>query len=147
MVLMGLSRVGYEELAYDIALNHVERVTEVFNSTGQVWENYAPECAAAGEPAKAGYVGWAGLGPISVLFEYVFGIRTDALAATVNWQVRRTERHGVLRLPVGDATLDLICEARGDESEEPTVTALSDLPVTVNIRWRTGEKTVISQRR
>lgn len=142
MVLMGLSRAGYERLAYEIAVNHVQNVTEVFNKTGQVYENYAPESANAGDPAKAGYVGWAGLGPISVLFEYVFGIRTDALARSIEWTVRRTERHGVLRLPVGDATVDLICEKRTCENDEPDVKVVSSAPVTVKIKWNGGEKTV-----
>ena len=144
MVLMGLDRVGYHDLAYDIAVNHVHNVTEVFRKTGQVYENYAPESAEPGDPAKAGYVGWAGLGPISVLFEYVFGIRVDALAATVDWSVRRLERHGVLRMPVGDAVVDLICEARASEEDEPMITASSDKPVTVNIKWKNGTKTVDS---
>jgi len=142
MVLMGLDRVGYDRLAYEIAVNHVHNVTEVFKATGQVYENYAPESAAAGEPAKAGYVGWAGLGPISVLFEYVFGIKVDARNASIEWTVRRIERHGVLRLPVGDAEITLICEAREAESEEPRVTASSDAPITVNIKWRGGSKTL-----
>ena len=142
MVLMGLSRVGYEQLAYEIAVNHVHNVTEVFKTTGQVYENYAPESPLPGDPAKAGYVGWAGLGPISVLFEYVFGIRVDARNREVEWKIRRTERHGVLRLPVGDAMVDLICEKRADESEEPQVTVVSDKPITLKIRWQDSEKTV-----
>jgi glycogen debranching enzyme len=146
MVLMGLDRVGYSDLAYEIAVNHVENVTKVFNATSQVYENYAPEAPLPGDPAKAGYVGWAGLGPISVLFEYVFGIRTDAPRAYVEWNVRRTERHGVLRLPVGNIAVDLICEARENENSEPTVKVLSNAPVTVKIKWKSGEKTVYGGR-
>lgn len=145
MVLLGLDRAGYTDLAYEIAVNHVDNVTGVFNSTGQVYENYAPEAALPGNPAKAGYVGWAGLGPISVLFEYVFGIKVDALQRTVDWSVRRTERHGILRLPVGDATVDLICEGRDGEDDEPSVTVCSDIPVKVNVRWCGGSKTVCSE--
>jgi hypothetical protein len=146
MVLMGLDRVGYSDLAYEIAVNHVENVTKVFNATSQVYENYAPEAPLPGDPAKAGYVGWAGLGPISVLFEYVFGIRIDAPRAYVEWNVRRTERHGVLRLPVGNIAVDLICEARENENSEPTVKVLSNAPVTVKIKWKSGEKTVYGGR-
>ena len=144
MVLMGLDRVGYGDLAYDIAVNHVHNVTEVFRKTGQVYENYAPESAEPGDPAKAGYVGWAGLGPISVLFEYVFGIRVDALKSTVDWNVRRLERHGILRLAVGDAVVDLIAEKRVCEDDEPVITAISDKPVTLNIKWKNGNKTIDS---
>lgn len=144
MVLMGLDRIGYDDLAYDIAVNHVHNVTEVFRKTGQVYENYAPESASPGEPAKAGYVGWAGLGPISVLFEYVFGIRVDALKNTVDWTVRRLERHGILRLCVGDAAVDLICDERVCDNDEPIITAVSDKPITVNVNWHGGSKTLVS---
>lgn len=136
MVLLGLHKYGYEDLAYEIACNHLENVTKVFEATGQVYENYAPESANPGNPAKAGYVGWAGLGPISVLFEYVFGIRVNAREASVAWTVRRTERHGILRLPVGDATVDLICDARASEEEEPQISIQSDKPITLHILWQ-----------
>lgn len=147
MVLMGLEKYGYADLAYEIACNHVENVTKVYNKTAQVYENYAPESADPGNPAKAGYVGWAGLGPICVLFEYVFGIKTDALRASVTWTVRRTERHGILRLPVGEASVDLICEARENENDEPSIRVLSDRPVTVKVVWAGGEKTLQSEAR
>ena len=143
MVLMGLSSVGKEELAYDIAVNHVENVTKVFNSTGKVYENYAPEKAEPGDPAKADYVGWAGLGPVSVLIEYVLGIRTDASNRTVTWRVRRTERHGILRLPLGNGTVDLICEARKNENDEPIVTVKGDAGVTVKLIYGDKVKTVV----
>lgn len=143
MVLMGLDRVGYHDLAYEIAVNHVHNVTEVFKATGQVYENYAPESPLPGDPAKAGYVGWAGLGPISLLFEYVFGIKTDAQARRIEWNVRRTERHGIVRLPVGDATVELICEARESENDEPKITVVSDKPITVCVKWNGKEKTVL----
>lgn len=147
MVLLGLEKYGYADLAYEIACNHVDNVTKVFNKTSQVYENYAPESADPGNPAKAGYVGWAGLGPICVLFEYVFGIKTDALQSTVEWNVRRTERHGILRLPVGEASVDLICEARESVNDEPSIRVLSDRPVAVKVVWAGGEKTLHSEAR
>ena len=144
MILMGLDLVGYDRLAYEIALNHVHNVTEVFRTTGAVFENYAPEAPLPGNPAKAAYVGWAGLGPVSVLIEYVLGIRTHAREGVIEWRVRRTERHGVLRLPLGDGEVDLICEARADEQSEPSVTVRASIPVRVRITWDGGEKTVLS---
>ena len=81
-----------------------------------------------------------------MLFEYVFGIRTDALGRKIEWTVRRTERHGILRLPVGGATVDVICQARENEDTEPQISVVSDAPVTVTVKWRGGEKTVHSAR-
>ena len=143
MVLCGLRQAGYEDLAYEIACNHVQNVTEVFAKTGAVYENYAPESAEPGNPAKADYVGWAGLGPVSVLIEYVFGMVTDARASKITWRVNRTERHGVLRLPLGGTMVDLVCEARGCADDEPVISIKSDLPVTVEVVWNGQTKTVV----
>lgn len=52
MVLRGLTRHGQGDLAYEIAGNHVENVAQVFTDTGTLWENYAPERAAPGKPAR-----------------------------------------------------------------------------------------------
>ena len=142
MVLCALRRTGYEDLAYEIACNHVHNVTEVYRKTGAVYENYAPEAAEPGNPAKADYVGWGGLGPICVLFEYVFGIVSDARARKITWHLRRTERHGVLRLPLGDATVDLIAEGRECATDTPVITVNSDRPITVEVVWDGGSRTI-----
>ena len=145
MVLSGLRKVGYEQLAYEIACNHVENITKVYQKTGGVFENYAPESASPGKPAKRDYVGWAGLGPICVLFEFVFGITADARNRKITWRVNRLEKHGILRLPLGEATVDLLCEAREDVTEEPQISVKSKLPVTLEIIWDGKSKTAVYQ--
>lgn len=87
MVLKGLEKVGKYRMAYEIAENHLRNVVEVFRNTGTVWENYAPEKAVPGNPAKSDFVGWTGLTPIAVLFEYVFGIRADSRKNQITWDV------------------------------------------------------------
>lgn len=143
MVLKGLEKNGYYKLAYDIGLNHLENVTKVFEKTGTVWENYSPEHTREGNPAKADFVGWTGLVPIAVLFEYVLGIRGDAPNGRIFWNINRTERHGILKYPLGkENTVDLICPERKSEEEEPFVEIRSDKPVTVEICWNGEHKTI-----
>ena len=43
-----------------IALNHLSSMGKVFAQTGTVWENYAPDALAPGNPAKGDFVGWSG---------------------------------------------------------------------------------------
>ena len=50
-------------LARDIALKDLDLTWQVFQKTGTVWENYAPDAIAPGKPAKPDLVGWTGLGP------------------------------------------------------------------------------------
>eukprot|EP01138_Halocafeteria_seosinensis_P014385 gb/GECG01014686.1/.p1 GENE.gb/GECG01014686.1/~~gb/GECG01014686.1/.p1 ORF type:complete len:538 (+),score=44.21 gb/GECG01014686.1/:1-1614(+) len=92
LVLRSLETVGKHQLAHAVALNHVESVTEVFSQTQTVWENYAPDKVAPGNPAKADFCGWSGIGPVAVLFEFIFGLRPNSdTAELVRCQFRSTE--------------------------------------------------------
>ena len=134
MTLKGLAAHGYDKLAYEIALDYLNAVVSVYNETGTVYENYSPEGARPGSAAPD-FVGWTGLAPISVAFEYVLGIRPDAKERTVTWHINRLERHGIENYPFCDATMDLICEARTSAADKPVVHIRSDKPVTVRLIW------------
>lgn len=150
MVLSGLDRYGRFDLSHKIAVNFLENVVGAFNDSGTVFENYAPfpdqnGRPRKGDPAREDFVGWTGLAPISVLFEFVFGIKPDAEHNVIRWHINLTDRHGVENYPFGtEATLTLICEARESEQNEPVVHIESDRPVTVQLIWDGGkhEKTV-----
>ena len=141
MVLRGLTRYGYHTLAYEIARDYLKNVVEVYEKTGTLWENYSPERAEQGA-AKADFVGWTGVAPINILFEYVFGIQADMQEKKIVWHVNRKERHGIENYPFGDGTVSLVCDARRTETEEPRVTVRSDKPVSVEIIWKGGKKCV-----
>ncbi len=134
MVMRGLERVGRFPLAHEIALSHVQNVTDVFTSTGTLWENYAPESAAPGAPAKRDFVGWTGLSPIAVLYEYVFGLQPEAAQGRIVWHATLTEHHGVRRYPFAGHTFDLECAARRP-GERPHITVRGDAPLTVLLCW------------
>lgn len=51
---------------------------QMFRETGTLWENYAPEYAGRGHPAKPDFVGWTGVSAITIPIEYVVGLRLDA---------------------------------------------------------------------
>lgn len=143
MVLKGLSKYGYNKLAYEIATDYLRNVVEVYNDTGTLFENYSPEKAEAGA-AKADFVGWTGLAPISIMFEYVFGIRCDARNNKITWYINRCERHGIEGYHLGDTVVDLICDARSSADERPTVHVKSTGPVTVEIIWNGQSDTIIA---
>jgi glycogen debranching enzyme len=139
MVLRGLTQNGYDDLAYEIGLNHVNEVVKVFQSTGTLWENYAPESAAPGQPAKGDFVGWGGLGPIAVFLEYVLGIRADVPNASLRWDIRNSSEHGVRRYPYGaGGLLDLHVQGRSDSTAEPKVKIQTNVPLTLTLTWPGG---------
>ena len=108
---------------------------KVYHQTGTLWEDYAPEAAERGSLARPAFVGWTGLVPIAVLFEYVFGIQADEKHNKIVWEVNLTERHGIQNYPFGGADVDLLCEARTEE-ERPNITVRSSSPVTVEVHWK-----------
>lgn len=135
MVIQGVKAYGDDELAHRAALNHLERLAEVYAQPPADEERIAPEerrasyrtlweCYAPDHPSPAtrwdgqhlsrqDFVGWTGLGPIALLIEEALGVRVLAAEGRIVWTVRRLDRHGVRRLPFGlEATVDLVAEAR-----------------------------------
>jgi hypothetical protein len=110
MVIRGLEQNGQPELAREIALEHLTIMRRVFQDTGTIWENYAPDAVKQGDNAARDFVGWSGLGPILYLIEYGIGVRVDAPANTITWDIRSPRRAGVERLWFGGKTVSLVCE-------------------------------------
>ena len=148
MVLKGLDNYRRFSLSHSIAKKHLDAVVEVFKRENTLFENYAPEKLdgkfVQGGQSKRDFVGWTGLSPIAVLFEYVFGIKPFASEGKIVWQVELLERHGVEKYPFGtDGELTLICQARGDKNEEPQLELSSNVPVEVEILWGDGNRKVV----
>jgi glycogen debranching enzyme len=134
MVLSGLTETGFDDIAADIGFNYFHNVLKVFNHTGTVWENLAPEYPMPGNPSKPNFVGWAGI-VNAVLFEYVFGIRTLVEPRAILIDVRLLDKYGILKYPFGDKTIDITVEARNSISDEPQVTISSEEDVCVIYQW------------
>jgi hypothetical protein len=140
MVLRGLTERGYHDLAYAIAENHFDNVMSSFEATESIWEHFAPDAPGEGR-GRRDFVGWTGITPIAVLFEYVIGLRSEALRDELVWDVRRTDEHGALRYPFGaSGRLDLVCEARASISERPKLRIASNVALKLRLVWAGGEE-------
>jgi hypothetical protein len=136
MVMAGLARHRCFELARKIALCHLDAVVAVCEDTGTLWENYAPENNSPGEPARKDFVGWTGLVPIAVLFEYVFGLQPNAHAQRIVWHCDLTDEFGIDAYPFGrDGILDLAVKRRCSREERPQLSVTSNVPVSFEIHW------------
>jgi hypothetical protein len=145
MVLKALERYGFDDLAYQIGLNHHDNVVKIWQETGTVWENYSSETLSPGKPAKRDFVGWTGLPPIAVLLEHRFGLRADVSKNRIVWDIRICDEFGVKNFPLGKNTfVDLHCAAREHEGVPPVVTLESDEAVEVEIRWKNGRRVEFS---
>lgn len=143
MVLCGLDKYGKYDMAYEIARCCVENVVENFNESNTLWENYEPESCKQGSVSSGDFVGWSGLFPISIMIEYIFGIKTDMLKREINWHINLTDEFGIEQYPYGEnGLIDFKCEKRASTSEEPKIHINSNVNVKVNIFWDGGSKTV-----
>ncbi len=139
MVEAGLCHTGRRDLAHEIALTHLDHVVHVYKQTGTIWENYAPESASPGHPAKRDFVGWSGLPPIAGLLEHIFGLESDSERARLTWNVQLLEGHGVSRYPFGkEGLVDLACARRSSPREKPQIRAGANIPLALEIRWEGG---------
>ena len=146
MILRGLEQNGYDALAHGIALACVDNATRVYGQTGTVWENYAPEYPAPGKVgdsvAARDFVGWSGLFHVSILYEYIMGIKSDPVRGRLRWDVRLTDAHGIADYPFGDVPVTLRCEARASAQDEPVITIEAASPMEAEIVWEGGSKVI-----
>ena len=140
MVMRGLETYEQHDLAHQIAMSHLDAVAKVYQSTGTIWENYAADAIAQGEPAKRDFVGWSGLGPILNLIEFAIGLQPDAPANKLIWRLRSTDRCGCENFTFSDVTCTLVAEA-GTKSD--SITAKADTPFTLELHR--GQQRTIHQ--
>lgn len=110
MVIRGLERYNYNELARDIALNHLTNVGLIFLETGTFWENYAADSLRPGKTHRKDFVGWTGLAPIMYFLEYAIGLKPDAQHNSLQWTLYSTQRHGCERFRFNNHIVTLIAE-------------------------------------
>lgn len=134
MVIRGLERYGYSELAREIALNHLNNVVKIYQDTGTIWENYPPDSIDAGDADKKDFVGWSGIAPTLYLMEYVIGIKGDAAHNELTWRLHSgLGRVGCKRYWFAGKTMDLLATPLDECTFLIEIT--SDDPVRVTIVW------------
>jgi len=114
MVVRGLEKYNNDELAREIAMNHLRNVVQVYNETGTLWENYAADSIRQGNQALGDFVGWTGIAPIMYLIEYAIGIKADALTNSITWNISSMDRVGVNNFWFGGKTVNLQCDKPDD---------------------------------
>lgn len=82
----------------------------MFEKTGTIWENYAPDSLEPGKPARRDFVGWSGLGPIMYLIEYAIGLKADATRNELSWRLLSPARVGCERFRFNGHVVTLIAE-------------------------------------
>ncbi len=143
MVMLGLVKNGYNDLAREIAMNHYGNVLDVYRKTGTFWEYYAPESKDPGFMARKEFVGWAGLPPIAEFIEFVLGIRGDYAENEIVWDMNITDEHGIDRYPFGpEGMISLRAAKRSGKAQEPRLIVDSNVPFKLRVLYGGKTKTI-----
>ena len=140
-VLRGLTSVGADSLAYEIACNHLNNVTRIYNKTDIIWENFSPEFLTGS--GRENFVGEGGLTGTAIFLEYVFGIRSDVPNQTLVWDIRLTDAFGINQYPFGkEGSINLYCSKRKKATDVPSVKVNSNVAFRLKLIWNGGSKIV-----
>lgn len=144
MVIRGLENHGYRDLARSFALRHLQIVAEVFEKTGTIWENYAPDSKEPGRNTDSSlvaknFVGWSGIGPILYLLEYGIGLKPNAARNELCWNIRSVQRSGCERYRFNGHTVTVLAEP-SQKKGNMKVSVESDGAFKLRIRWLRSEK-------
>ena len=126
MVIRGLEAYGYDELAREMAMQHLKLVANVYKKTGTIWENYAPDFERPGSPAKPDFVGWSGIGPIMYLLEYGIGLKPNAEHNELVWDLKSGGRRGCDHFRFNGHVVSLVAERVPDHAGKLRITVESD---------------------
>ena len=104
---------------------------KIFQNTGSVWENLSADYVAQGSQSMRDFVGWGGVGPISLLIENMIGLSFNAPENTVTWKISLLKRNGLTNMHFGDKTVSLTCADRVAATDDPVLTITTNAPFTL----------------
>ncbi len=140
-MIQGLENYGYDALARRIALNDLNLVSRVFQKTGTIWENYAPDAVRPGHPARRNFVGWSGIAPIAYLLQYAIGLRPNAPQNELVWQLQPGGRSGCKRYRFANHIVTLVAAPEAGNPNQMRIRVQSDGPFQLLVRFQQTQKT------
>jgi glycogen debranching enzyme len=140
MVQEGLKQTRHWDDLRELAEKYHRACVADYQHQHTLRENMAPDkILGCGAPD---FVGWAGIGPVANLIEYVLGFEIDAPHRIITWTIRQNERHGLTNLQLDDFTVDLIAEAAQDHPPRRITVASGG---SFTLRLRAGNHVVEQQ--
>ncbi len=152
MVIKGLKERGYSKIAREIAINHIDKMSEIYKNfrPHTIWECYSPELNRPAtnkkrEPntlCRKEFGGWSALGPISMLIENIIGIEINWPFKEIEWEISLLEEHGIKNLKVGDEKISLICHKRKRKIDSPKIYVESTSAFKLKVKWNNNVKII-----
>lgn len=115
MVIKGLDANGFNDLADEIALKHLDAVAKIYKNTGTFWENFSADTIMQGintngAPVVKDIVGWGALAPVLYFIEYGIGLKPNAPENELVWKINSNKRSGCKKFRFNSHLVDLVAE-------------------------------------
>lgn len=139
--IRGLADNGYAGKAREASRRYLDAMVAVAADPAlgpSIWECYAPEDpprpATTEKGARVGrdFVGWSGLGPITLLVENLIGLRRDVPARTLRWQLP-DEPLGLRNFRFGEGLVSAECLRRSPEPGGTVLRVETDVPLVLRV--------------
>ncbi len=160
--LKGLQRYGYDEIAFEEAVRHINGLADVctkgaYDRYGAflhtLWENYSTEYALPGstefsdtQPARANFVGWAGALGIGSVIEDIAGVTIKGSENAIEWNIQLTEAFGIDNLcfhgPDGENFVSLSSEKRVSGASGAKISVQADCDFELRVKVGGRSKTI-----
>lgn len=142
MVIKGLEEYGYNDLAREIALKHLDAMAQVYKRTGTIWENYAADSIKEGVNTNGAavandMVGFSGVTPILHFIEQAIGLKPNAPKNELLWKINSDKRSGCERFRFNGHFIDLVAKSMEDETK---ITVQSDSEFLLKVIYKENEK-------
>jgi glycogen debranching enzyme len=141
MIVRGLTRYNKHKAAKNIAEKYLDALYKVWKNfkPHTLWECYSPENEEPalnehGKLCRKDFVGWTGLGPISMLIENILGLEVDYPAGKIIWTSDILEEHGIDNMRFGKHKISLRAGKRKSINEKPEI--WTDAPCNIDIDFR-----------
>lgn len=143
--IRGLNEYGYDDLAFQEAIRHVNMVYDVYqegyNGLNSIWECYSPDytrpATTKGDSgnSRSNFVGWTGCLAIGIVIEDILGLDVNGPDNTITWTPHLSEENGISDLWYShkgvENTVDLLAEKRDSASDALTFTVRADQDFTL----------------
>lgn len=130
LMIRALIEAGERDAAAYACDSILRGLTRSWRREKQFYDEYGavtlqPAPGARPSPFQGGFLAIAGL------IEAVMGFEVDASTQTVDWHLRRRDRHGIERLRLGSNTITLVSRERDSVTSLPTIEVFAEKPFTL----------------
>lgn len=147
VAVRALSDLGQEERAREAAMKLLDVMSAVAKDPnyGGIWECYAPEADRPatrenGELVMRNFVGWGGLGPVTMLIENIIGLRFDAQKNQITFRPCPDRKSGLKNMIFNGGKVSVECVHYSRKHGDTEIVVENEKPIVLQVWMDSNRK-------